>query len=104
MKFNFLNDIPISSQDEIFQTVLQNENIKIERIISYGQISPKGFWYDQEEDEFLLILDGDATIEYDDGNTYDLIKGDSLYINAHQKHRVTFTSNPCIWLAVFIKK
>jgi len=102
--YSFLKNIPKESKEEVFETIINNENIKIERIVSYGQKSPENFWYDQEEDEFVLLIDGDATIEYDDGSLFKLSKGDSIYIDAHQKHKVTHTSNPAVWLAVFIVK
>ncbi|WP_373072237.1 cupin domain-containing protein [Sulfurimonas sp.] len=102
--YSFLQDIPNSSKEEIFETIAKNESVRIERIISYGQVSPKDFWYDQDEDEFVIILDGNAEIEYDDGTKYKLSKGDSLYIDAHQKHKVVYTSNPAVWLAIFLAK
>jgi cupin 2 domain-containing protein len=101
-QFNFLKNIPKESSEEIFQTLHQNKNVRIERIISYGQTSPKEFWYDQKEDEFVLVLEGSATIEYNDGRVYKLVKNDSLYIKAHQKHRVAYTENPTVWLTLFI--
>lgn len=101
--FNFLKNIPEKSNEEIFQTVVSNENIKIERIISYGQRTPENYWYDQDEDEFVMIIKGEAKIKYDDGKIYHLLEGDSLYIKAHQKHRVVSTSDPAVWLALFIK-
>jgi cupin 2 domain-containing protein len=102
--FSFLDNIPIESSDEIFETIVTNEKVKIQRIISYGQITKDYYWYDQDEDEFVMILEGDAKIKYDDGSIYSLSKGDSLYIKAHQKHQVVYTSNPAIWLAIFINK
>lgn len=101
---NFLDNIPNASKNEIFQTILENENVKIERIISYGQTTPKEDWYDQNEDEFVLILEGEAKIKYDDDSLYHLTKWDSLYIKANQKHQVIYTSNPTVWLAIFITK
>ena len=100
--FSFLEEIPVNSKDEIFQTIVKNDNIKIERIISYSQTAPSDFWYDQEEDEFVYIIQGDAKIKYVDGTVNNLNTNDSLYIKAHQKHQVIYTSNPAIWLAVFI--
>lgn len=102
--FNFLSNIPTESTEEIFETLFSNEVIKIERIISYGQTSDEHFWYDQNEDEFVLVLEGDAIIEYDSNEIIELHQNDSLFIPAHQKHKVTYTSNPTIWLAVFSKK
>lgn len=100
--FNFFQNIPKESKDEIFETLLKNDKIKVERIISYGQVSDENFWYDQEEDEFVIVLKGNAFIEYYDGTIHKLTKGDSLYIKAHQKHKVIYTENPTLWLAVFI--
>ena len=101
---NFFDNIPTSSDKEIFQTIVENNIVKIERIISYGQTTEKENWYNQTEDEFVLVLEGEAKIQYDDQSIYHLKKGESLYINAHQKHQVIYTANPTIWLAVFITK
>jgi len=86
---------------EIFQTLTQGSSL-IERIISNGQITPCGEWYDQDLDEWVLLLQGDATLLFDDNSIINLLTGDYILIKAHQKHRVTFTSNspPCIWLAI----
>ncbi|MDD3325205.1 MAG: cupin domain-containing protein [Sulfurospirillaceae bacterium] len=100
--FSFLKNIPTVSNEEIFQTILQNNKVKIERIVSFGQTSQKDFWYNQNKDECVLVLDGSATIEYDDGSAYNLNKGDFLYIGANQKHKVTYTQNPTVWLAVWL--
>lgn len=102
-KFSLLQDIPASSKDEIFETILQKENIKIERIISYGQTTPENYWYDQDEDEFVVVLQGFAKLQYYDGNIIELNAGDSLLIKAHEKHKVIYTENPTIWLAIFFK-
>ncbi|EAZ92524.1 cupin domain-containing protein [Crocosphaera chwakensis] len=87
---------------EIFETIINSKNVKIERIISTGQTTPEGTWYDQDQDEWVILLQGKATLLYSDNSSIDLKAGDYLLINAHQKHRVTFTSiNPlCIWLAI----
>lgn len=100
--FNFLDDIPSESKDEIFETLLKNEKVKIERIISYGQTTNEKFWYDQKEDELVVILKGDAKIKYESGELFELKEGSSLYIKAHTKHQVIYTANPTIWLAIFV--
>lgn len=100
--YNFLKNIPNASLDEVFETVIENKKIKIERIVSYGQTTPEDYWYDQDEDEFIFIVQGDAKIKYDDETVFELKTADSLYIPAHQKHRVIYTSDPVVWLAVFI--
>lgn len=93
-------DIQQTSTEEIFTELLKTPNIKIEQIISYGQSSPNDFWYDQEENEWAIVLDGEAILEFED-KSVTLKKGEYINILAHQKHRVAYTANPTIWLAVF---
>ena len=87
---------------ELFETLLTQENILIERIISQGQITPPGEWYDQTKNEWVILLQGEAELSYEDNSCIKLTKGDYLYIPAHQKHRVEYTSTEpiCIWLAI----
>lgn len=91
-----------SESEEIFETILASESVTIERIISTGQSTPEGEWYDQEKDEWVALLQGNAVLEYADGSTVSLKIGDYLFLPAHKKHRVQFTSSEpaCIWLAV----
>lgn len=98
---NLLQNIP-TSDDEIFETILQNKSVKIERIISSGQTTPENFWYDQEEDEFVLVVQGEAKIAFEDREIV-LKVGDYVNIPAHTKHKVTYTSKDeeTIWLAIF---
>lgn len=88
--------------EEKFETILLNQGLRIERIISTGQTSPEGFWYDQDRHEWLTLLQGTATLRWEDGRQQELSAGDCLLLRAHQKHRVEYTSAepPCIWLAV----
>lgn len=90
--------------EELFELLLTQKNIRIERIISTGQTTPVGKWYDQEQDEWVILLQGEAEISYEDHSRYKLSSGDYLMIEAHQKHRVEYTSTkpPCIWLAIHI--
>ena len=90
---------------EVFEEILKSENVRIERISSSGHISPENFWYDQPENEWVILLQGEAIIGFTDGVETRLNNGDYLFLPAHQKHRVVFTSRepPCIWLAVFWK-
>ena len=89
---------PISG--EVISVLEQNERVRIERIISTGQQSG---WYDQEETEFVILLEGSAQLTFEDNRTVMLEKGDTLLIPPHQKHRVAYTSvePPCLWLCVF---
>jgi cupin 2 domain-containing protein len=96
-------ELPDSSKDELFTTLVNAGNVRIERIVSCGQKSPEGFWYDQHENEWVILLKGHAIIEFEQSGIIELHEGDHLNIPAHQKHRVTSTSsNPeCVWLTVF---
>jgi cupin 2 domain-containing protein len=87
---------------EVFEPLVSTDNILIERIISTGQVTPSGEWYDQDKDEWVLLLQGEASLVYADGSKVRLIAGNYLLIPAHQKHRVEYTSSepPCIWLAI----
>jgi len=87
-------------KEEVSTILTKNKNVRIEQIISTGQVSD---WFDQDKTEFLVLLDGTAELEYENGKIVTLIKGDTLLINPHQKHRVVYTSNdpPCNWLCVF---
>ena len=94
-------DLPALPLPEEVTTILsENGNIRIERIISTGQVSD---WYDQNETEFVILLEGNAVIEYENGKIIDLSKGDTLMIKPHERHKVSFTSSepPCVWLCVF---
>jgi len=89
-------------QQELFETLVSSENVLIERIISRGQTTPTGEWYDQEKAEWVILLQGEAELSYVDGSRIKITVGDYVFIPAHQKHRVEYTSvnPPCIWLAI----
>ena len=77
--------------------------MRIERIVSTGQASPPGFWYDQPDDEFVVLLAGAASLRFEAGDvTLDLKPGDWVEIPAHVRHRVEATQAdpPTVWLAV----
>jgi len=95
-----LPDRPLS--EEQFDVLLAAGAVKIERILSSGHTTPRGEWYDQEQDEWVILLQGRATLSYEEGSEVDLHPGDYLHLPAHCRHRVEFTSTdpPCVWLAV----
>ena len=99
---NITDSLPLTLIEEQFQTLAQKGNVKIERILSYGQATPTGDWYDQSQDEWVMLVQGEARLEYDDGSQIDLKKGDYVMIPAHTKHRVAWTieNELTIWLAV----
>lgn len=92
--------LPLS--EELTTVLVKSETVRIERIISTGQTSD---WYDQEESEFVSLLQGEAVLEWADSTTTQLSAGDTLTIAPHTRHRVKFTSiePPCFWLCVFWK-
>lgn len=104
---NLINNLPNPAKEEIIEVIHQTNSIRIERIISFGHISPKDFWYDQEEDESVTILQGAARLMFEgDSEPIPLIAGDMLQIPAHKKHRVEWTipDQPTVWLAIFSKQ
>lgn len=102
---NIFSALPTTPQkDELFETILENEHIKLERIITTGQITPQGQWYDQAQDEWVMLLQGEASILFEEGEEVHLKSGDYILIKAHQKHRVSKVSSQevCVWLAVYL--
>ena len=98
---NLFHPLPADLTEEAFTVLLQQGPVRIERIVSNGHASPEDFWYDQDEHEWVLLLEGEAEIEFADGERVWLTRGDALNLPAQTRHRVTFTSRPAIWLAVF---
>ena len=100
---NIFESIPDDLTEEIFEPLLQGKNIKIERIISNGHTSPESGWYDQEQNEWIIVLKGDAIITFENKNEVRLNEGSYLNIPAHTKHKVSWTSQhtETIWLAIY---
>ena len=99
----YTEDIDFSENQEISTILAEGKNVRIERIVSTGQITASDFWYDQTENEFVTVLQGEAKILFDNGIEQHLVQGDYLTIPAHCRHKVTHTSTEpaCVWLAVF---
>lgn len=94
---------PLPGDEEIFQTLLSLPGMKIERIISTGQASPPGFWYDQEQTEWVIVLKGHASLRFaDESEPRTMVPGDFVTIPAHRRHRVDWTdpNEHTVWLAV----
>ena len=104
MTTNLFTDLPTILPDELLTTLLNAANIRIERIVSHGHASPEGFWYDQDEHEWVIVLKGAARLQFEYSNV-DMKPGDFVKIPAHKKHRVEWTTpgEPTIWLAVFYR-
>ncbi len=100
---NLFADIPENLPDELIETIHKSENIRIERIVSHGQCSDEGFWYDQLASEWIVVLSGRARLEFaSPDELVELGPGDYLNIPAHRRHRVAWTDpqTKTIWLAV----
>lgn len=102
---NLLSALPSARDAEVTERLLSANGVRLERIVSLGQASPAGFWYDQADDEWVLLLAGRARLtiagEPDDR---DLEPGDAIYLPAGCRHRVAWTdpAQPAIWLALFV--
>jgi cupin 2 domain-containing protein len=84
-------------------TLFEQAHVKIERIVSYSHQSPPGFWYDQEGDEWVIVMRGSATLEFAGGEIVQMKAGDYLEIARHVRHRVARTDSETVWLAVHVK-
>lgn len=106
MKIQRGNIFSIPSADEesceYFQPLVETKELLIERIITTDRFKAPGQWYDQEKDEWVVLIGGEAELEFEDGKVIKLVKGDYILINAHHKHRVKQASKHtnCIWLAI----
>lgn len=103
---NLFADLPASLPEELVTVLSENAGVRIERIVSTGHASPEGFWYNQDEHEWVVVLKGKATLAFEDGETLRMLPGDHILIPAHRRHRVEWTSpdEPTIWLAVFYRE
>ncbi|NLE84924.1 MAG: cupin domain-containing protein [Myxococcales bacterium] len=97
------DDVSRRGSEEQFVELARGRHARVERIVSWGQSSPEDFWYDQEEDEYVLVVEGAAELELEGGERVRLSAGDWIEIPAHLRHRVAWTrpDGPTIWLAVF---
>lgn len=101
---NLFASLPgVPEQNERFSELLKRPGLRIERIVSTGQASPPGFWYDQAEGEWVVLLQGEATLRFEDSpNPLQLTPGDFIDIAPHRRHRVEWTHPdlPTVWLAI----
>lgn len=101
---NLLTGLPLRLADEqVDSLVEEHSRLRIERIVSTGQASAPDFWYDQPDDEFVVLLAGAARLRFEPGDiSIDLVPGDWIEIPAHRRHRVEWTQAdpPTVWLAI----
>ena len=92
---------PLPLAEELITAMAGSDDVRIERIISTGQVSAE--WYDQEQTEFVVLLEGSAVVAFEGGRSVELVRGDTLVIKPHERHKVSYTSEdpPCVWLCVF---
>jgi cupin 2 domain-containing protein len=101
---NLFAGVPIGLSEELVEVLAEGKHVRIERIVSTGHASPAGFWYDQEQVEWVAVLRGEAKLVFSgDEEPRHLKAGDWVTIPAHRQHRVEWTSGeePTVWLAVF---
>lgn len=102
---NLFADVPETLPEEEFKTLWQRPDLKIERIVSRGHATPEGEWYDQEQDEWVVLLSGEAVLRIEGQEELHAMQaGDWLLLPAHCRHRMERTDarQACVWLAVHV--
>lgn len=101
-KDNIFENIPAIIPEELFESLVEQKSLKIERIVSQGHSTSTGEWYDQSWDEWVILLQGEAILGYEDGQTINMQVGDFVHIPANIRHRVEWTKSESntIWLAI----
>ncbi len=99
---NVFANIPATLPEELIEVLLKCGNVRIERIVSQGQASPAGYWYDQDQPEWVMVVQGEARLEFETGELL-MNAGDFVNIPAGKKHRVAGTKpgEQTVWLAVY---
>jgi cupin 2 domain-containing protein len=100
---NLFADLPPPAADEQITALLSTATVRIERIVSHGHASPPGFWFDQQDAEWVILLAGRALLRFEDEEaTTSLGPGDFLRIAARRRHRIEWTdpAQDTVWLAV----
>ncbi len=99
---NFFDEPGAHLREELVQTLMNAAAVRIERIVSHGHASPPGFWFDQDQHEWVMVLQGAARLQLEGEEPIAMNRGDFMNIPAHKKHRVDWTipDEPTIWLAV----
>ena len=99
---NLFSNLPAPTPEESFQLLLKGSKFRMERIVSNGHASPEGFWYQQVEAEWVVVIQGHARLRLGDESTHDMVPGSYLLIPAGLRHRVDWTDpdQPTVWLAI----
>jgi cupin 2 domain-containing protein len=100
-----LDGIPadLVTRPELAEVLAKSANVRVERIVSRGHASPRDFWYDQAEAEWVLLFSGRARLRFENDRMLELGPGDHVLIQPHERHRVDWTdpAQDTIWIAVF---
>ena len=102
---SLLESIPAVGDEESFEDLLSSPGVRLERIVSQGHASPDGFWYDQDDDEWVVVIEGEAELQIEgESSPRPMQPGDWILLPAHCRHRVVRTAEgrPTIWLALHI--
>ncbi len=102
---NLFSALPCSLPEEAIDVLLEQGKVRIERIVSTGHATPSGEWYDQQREEWVVLLRGAARLRFEaESEERNLAPGDWLHIPARARHRVTWTrpGEPTVWLAVHL--
>jgi cupin 2 domain-containing protein len=100
---NIFSRIPDGVKEEMIESILKTDHLALERIISSGQATPPGQWYDQPKDEWVILLKGSAGLLFEGKEEMVVLHpGDYVHILAHQRHRVEWTDGKqkTVWLAL----
>ena len=101
---NLFEQVPESLPDELIEVLTQGDCVTVERIVSRGHVTPEGEWYDQDRNEWVVLLSGAASLRIEGkSDLLQLRPGDAVLLPAHQRHRVEWANPDCnsVWLAVF---
>ena len=100
---NIFTQIPKNLTEEIFEDIIKTDSLKVERIVSYGHTSPKLGWYKSEQNEWVIVLKGEAILSFENETDVKLITGDYINIPASKKHKVSWTlpNEETVWLAIY---
>ncbi len=96
------NGLPEEKSRETFEELIRTQELLIEKIVSNGESTSEGVWYDQDKDEWVVLLTGNAQLKFENGTLLNMAPGDYILIPAHCRHRVEQTSvvPNCTWIAV----
>jgi cupin 2 domain-containing protein len=99
---NIFELLPVALEAEVFEAIVHGDKMKIERIVSRGHSTPAGEWYDQDQNEWVMVLAGEAIVSVEHAGEHHLVPGSYLNLPAHTRHRVQWTTpgTETIWLAI----